>query len=384
MVKLPVYLDNNATTPVDPAVLEAMLPYFSVHFGNAASRTHSFGWVAEEAVQVAREEVAALIGADSSEIVFTSGATEAINLAIKGTCDIRQGPKHIITCVTEHKAVLDTCKHMEKQGVVITWLPVNEAGLIDVQALEAAIKPETVLICIMAANNETGVLQPIAEIGAIAKRHNIWFFSDATQAVGKIPIDVEALGIDMLSLSAHKMYGPKGVGALYIRRKNPRVKITAQIDGGGHEKGFRSGTLNVPGIVALGKAAAICQKQMPEEASRISTLRNLLEDGLVSADITINGDTQHRLPNTSNLAFHGITGNQLLTELNKTIAVSAGSACTSANPSPSHVLQAMGLPDDLIKSAIRFGLSRFTTREEITYTIEVLKRIVYSTNVRKS
>ena len=376
MLKLPVYLDNNATTPVDPAVLETMLPYFTEHFGNAASRTHSFGWIAEEAVQVAREQVAALIGADSEEIVFTSGATEAINLAIKGTCDIRQGEKHIITCVTEHKAVLDTCKALEKKGVRVTYLPVDAGGIVDTGLLEASITPQTVLISIMFANNETGVIQPVKEIASIAKRHHTWFFSDATQAVGKVPVDVEKLGIDMLCLSAHKMYGPKGTGALYIRRKAPRVRITAQMDGGGHEKGFRSGTLNVPGIAGLGKAAAICREKMPEESAGIAMLRDLLENGLSSDSITVNGNIDNRLPHTTNLAFHNVPGSRLLTGLNKTIAVSAGSACTSANPAPSHVLQAMDLPDDLIKSSIRFGLGRFTTQEEIEYCIAEVKTIL--------
>lgn len=379
MQTLPIYLDNNATTPVDPEVLEAMLPYFSVHFGNAASRTHSFGWVAEEAVQQAREQVAQLIGADSPEIIFTSGATEAVNLAIKGTCDIHEGKKHIITCATEHKAVLDTCKSLEKKGVAVTCLPVDSNGLINVDQLEDAVTPDTVLISIMFANNETGVLQPISDIAAVAKRHNTWFFTDATQAVGKVPVDVRQQGIDMLCLSAHKIYGPKGVGALYIRRKNPRVRLMAQTDGGGHEKGFRSGTLNVPGIVGLGKAAMLCRKKMAGESIRIEELRNQLENALVATgQVTLNGAGAHRLPNTANLAFHNTNGSKLLTEINKTIAVSSGSACTSANPAPSHVLKAMGLPDDLIKSSIRFGLGRFTTQDEIEYTVNEVKRILSS------
>ncbi len=377
MLKLPIYLDNNATTPVDPEVLEAMLPYFTERFGNAASRTHAFGWVAEEAVQMAREQVAALIGAGSEEIVFTSGATEAVNLAIKGACDIREGEKHIITCATEHKAVLDTCKRLEKKGVTVTYLPVDHNGLVDPTLLEASIRPETVLISIMFANNETGVLQLVNEISAIARRHGVWFFSDATQATGKVPVNVEEQGIDMLCLSAHKLYGPKGVGALYIRRKNPRVRIAAQIDGGGHEKGFRSGTLNVPGIVGLGKAAAICREKMTAESERITALRNQLEAVLAeSPTVSVNGNIAGRLPNTTNLAFHNVAGSKLLTAINKTIAVSSGSACTSANPAPSHVLQAMGLPDDLIKSSIRFGLGRFTTQEEIDYCITEVKAIL--------
>lgn len=378
MLKLPIYLDNNATTPVDPEVLQAMLPYFTEHFGNAASRSHSFGWTAEEAVKQAREQVAQLIQANPSEIVFTSGATEAINLALKGVFEVYgQAGRHIITCSTEHKAVLDTCKHLEKLGADITFLPVNNDGIIDLNVLESAIRPDTILISIMLANNETGVLQPVKEIGAIAKEHGIIFFTDATQAAGKIPVDVQADNIDMLCMSAHKIYGPKGVGALYVRRKNPRVSLAAQIDGGGHEKGMRSGTLNVPGIVALGKSCAICLQQMDEEAHRIGALRDQLESELIQpGKITVNGSTIHRLPNVTNLAFAGIPGNKLLTEINRTIAVSSGSACTSANPEPSHVLKAMNLDDELAKSSIRFGLGRFTTREEIEYTIDAVKAIL--------
>ena len=378
MLKLPIYLDNNATTPVDPEVLQAMLPYFREHFGNAASRSHSFGWTAEEAVKQAREQVGQLIQANPSEIVFTSGATEAINLALKGVFEVYgQAGKHIITCSTEHKAVLDTCKHLEKLGADITFLPVNSYGTIDLSLLESAIRPDTILISIMLANNETGVLQPVKEIGAIAKQHGIIFFTDATQAAGKIPVDVQADNIDMLCMSAHKIYGPKGVGALYVRRKNPRVSLAAQIDGGGHERGMRSGTLNVPGIVALGKSCAICLQQMDEEALRIGKLRDQLESELIQpGKITVNGSIIHRLPNVTNLAFAGIAGNKLLTEISRTIAVSSGSACTSANPEPSHVLKAMKLNDELAKSSIRFGLGRFTTREEIEYTIDTVKAIL--------
>lgn len=377
MLKLPIYLDNNATTPVDPEVLQAMLPYFREHFGNAASRSHSFGWTAEEAVKQAREQVAQLIQANPSEIVFTSGATEAINLALKGVFEVYgQAGRHIITCSTEHKAVLDTCKHLEKLGADITFLPVNSDGIIDLNVLESAIHPDTILISIMLANNETGVLQPVKEIGAIAKQHGIIFFTDTTQAIGKIPVDVQADNIDMLCMSAHKIYGPKGVGALYVRRKNPRVSLAAQIDGGGHEKGMRSGTLNVPGIVALGKSCTICLQQMNEEARRIGALRDQLESELIQpGKITVNGSTIHRLPNVTNLAFAGIPGNKLLTEINRTIAVSSGSACTSANPEPSHVLKAMNLDDELAKSSIRFGLGRFTTREEIEYTIDAVQNL---------
>jgi cysteine desulfurase len=378
MLKLPIYLDNNATTPVDPEVLQTMLPYFTEHFGNAASRNHAFGWVAEEAVTQAREQVAQLIHAEPAEIVFTSGATEAINLAMKGVFEMyfTKG-NHIITCVTEHKAVLDTCKHLEKSGAALTYLPVNGDGLIDLNELRAAIRPDTILISIMMANNETGVLQPVNAIGDIAKTHGIIFFTDATQAAGKIPVDVQADNIDMLCLSAHKIYGPKGTGALYVRRKNPRVRLAAQIDGGGHEKGMRSGTLNVPGIVALGKCCAISVQLMDEESKRISGLRDGLEKNLTQLNnISVNGNTAYRLPNVTHLSFAGIPGDKLLTEINRTIAVSSGSACTSADPQPSHVLKAMGVADDLAKSSIRFGLGRFTTQEEIEYAIATVKKIV--------
>ena len=376
MLKLPIYLDNNATTPVDPEVLQAMLPYFTEHFGNAASRNHSFGWVAEEAVTQAREQVAQLIHAEPAEIVFTSGATEAINLAMKGAYEMYSTKgNHIITCVTEHKAVLDTCRHLEKSGAELTYLRVNSDGIIDPEALEAAIRPNTILISIMMANNETGVLHPVKAIGALAKAHGILFFTDATQAVGKIPVDVQADNIDMLCLSAHKIYGPKGAGALYVRRKNPRVRLAAQIDGGGHEKGMRSGTLNVPGIVALGKCCSLCVQKVDEESKRITALRDQLEKNLTQLNvIKINGNTAHRLPNVTNLSFAGIPGDRLLTEISRTIAVSSGSACTSANPEPSHVLKAMGVTDDLAKSSIRFGLGRFTTQEEIEYAIDKVKK----------
>lgn len=378
MLKLPLYLDNNATTAVDPEVLQSMLPYFTEHFGNAASRSHSFGWTAEEAVTQAREQVAALFHAEPSEIVFTSGATEAINLAIKGVFEMYADKgKHIITCATEHKAVLDTCKRLEKRGAETTYLPVNSDGIINVDLLKAAIRPDTILISIMTANNETGVLQPVKEIGAIAQHHGIIFFTDATQAAGKMPVDVINDNISMLCLSAHKLYGPKGVGALYVRRKNPRVRLVAQIDGGGHENGMRSGTLNVPGIVALGKCCALAMHQMTEEAHRIGALRDQLEKGLTQMkNVRVNGSTLHRLPNVTNLCFEGLSGNQLLTAINRTIAVSSGSACTSANPEPSHVLKAMGLDEDLAKSSIRFGLGRFTTEEEIEYTVKTVKEIV--------
>ncbi|HRP30566.1 MAG TPA: IscS subfamily cysteine desulfurase [Agriterribacter sp.] len=377
MLKFPIYLDNNATTAVDPEVLQEMLPYFSTHYGNSASRTHSFGWYAEEAVKRAREQVAQLINAEPAEIVFTSGATESVNLAMKGVFEVYGAAgKHIVTCSTEHKAVLDTGKHLEKLGADVTYLPVNKEGTIDLNVLESAIRPDTVLISIMLANNETGVLQPAKRIGAIAKARDILFFTDATQAVGKIPVDVQQDQIDLLCLSAHKIYGPKGVGALYVRRKNPRVKLAAQIDGGGHENGMRSGTLNIPGIVGLGKACAIASQQMHDETRRIGSLRDQLEKELTTMqNITINGNIEHRLPNVSNLAFSGISGNTLLTEINRTIAVSSGSACTSAKPEPSHVLRSMGLPDGIAKNSIRFGLGRFTSWEEIEYTINTVKTI---------
>lgn len=378
MVQLPIYLDNNATTPCDPQVVEAMLPYFTQHFGNAASRTHSYGWLAEEAVQYAREQVAALINAEREEIVFTSGATEANNLAIKGVMEMYAGKgNHIITVATEHKAVLDTCKHAEKLGAAVTYLPVNAEGLINTQQLEDSITPLTVLIAVMYANNETGVIQPVQEISRIARKYNVLFFCDAAQAAGKIPVDVQADGIDLLSISAHKIYGPKGVGALYVRRRNPRVRITAQIDGGGHERGMRSGTLNVPAIVGFGKAASLCHTTLPTEAERVSHLRNKLENGLLQqTNCQVNGSRLHRLPQTTNISFRHLHGQNLLLGFNKDIAVSSGSACTSASMEPSYVLKAMGVEDLLGYASIRFGVGRFTTEEEIDYTIERVKEIV--------
>jgi cysteine desulfurase len=379
MLKLPVYLDNNATTRVDPRVLEIMMPYFTEHYGNAASRSHSFGWEAEEAADYAREQVAQLIGAEPKEIIFTSGATESDNLALKGVFEMYAAkgnlpagqPGHIITAVTEHKAVLDSCKHIEKLGGQITYLNINKEGLIDLDELRKAIKPDTILISIMYANNEIGVIQPIKEISAIAKRNGILFFTDATQAAGKIPIDVNKDGIDLMAFSAHKMYGPKGVGALYLRRKNPRVKVTAQIDGGGHERGMRSGTLNVPGIVGFGKACELCRIEMKKDTEQIKKLRDKLESELLKLkDVYINGSIENRLPNVSNLSFKHAESEALMLGFNKNIAVSSGSACTSATLEPSYVLKAIGVEDDLAKAAIRFGLSRFTTGEEIDYTIQ--------------
>lgn len=378
MLKLPIYLDYSATTPCDPRVVETMLPYFTANFGNAASRNHSFGWQAEEAVEYAREQVARLIGAEPKEVIFTSGATEGDNLALKGVYETyAQKGNHIITCQIEHKAVLDTCKRLEKEGAEITYLPVQADGLIDLAALEAAIRPNTVLIAIMYANNETGTVLPIREIGAIARKHEVLFFTDATQAVGKIPVNVNADNIDLLALSAHKMYGPKGVGALYVRRRGPRVRLMAQLDGGGHEKGMRSGTLNVPGIVGLGKAAELCLKEMEQDAVRLSALRDQLETALLSlGGVAVNGSREKRLPNVTNLSFKDAEANGLMMELNKEIALSSGSACTSASIEPSYVLRALGLPDDLAHSSLRFGLGRFTTTEEIEYTVKRVSKAV--------
>jgi cysteine desulfurase len=378
MLKLPIYLDNNATTPMDPRVLEAMTPYFLQHFGNAASRNHPFGWEAEEAVDYARERVAKLIGADPKEIIFTSGATEGDNLGIKGVYEMYASKgNHIITATTEHKAVLDTCKHIEKIGGEVTYLQVNAEGLIDLKELEAAIKPTTILIAIMYANNEIGVVMPIKEISAIARKHGILLFTDGTQAVGKIPVDVNKDGIDLMAFTAHKMYGPKGVGALYVRRKNPRVKVTAQMDGGGHERGMRSGTLNVPGIVGFGKACEICMLDMEEDSKRISKMRDHLETELLKLEEAyVNGSREHRLPHVANISFKHVEGEGLLMGFNKNIALSSGSACTSASLEPSYVLKALGLGDDLAHSSLRFGLSRFTTEEEIEYTIKAISETV--------
>jgi cysteine desulfurase len=378
MLKLPIYLDNNATTPMDPRVLEAMLPYFTEHFGNAASRNHPFGWEAEEAVDYAREQVAKLIGADPKEIIFTSGATEGDNLGIKGVFEMYASKgNHIITCTTEHKAVLDTCKHIERLGGEVTYLNVNAEGLIDLKELEAAIKPTTILLAIMYANNEIGVIQPVKEISAIARKHGVLFFTDGTQAVGKIPVDVNKDGIDIMAFSGHKMYGPKGVGALYVRRKNPRVKVTAQMDGGGHERGMRSGTLNVPGIVGFGKSCELARLEMAEDAARLSKLRDKLETALLQLEEAyVNGSREHRLPHVSNISFKYVEGEGLMMGFNKNIALSSGSACTSASLEPSYVLKALGLGDDLAHSSLRFGLGRFTTEEQIDYTIKAVSDTV--------
>jgi cysteine desulfurase len=380
-VKLPIYMDNHATTPVDPRVLEEMLPYFTDKFGNAASRNHQFGWVAEEAVEQARERIAKLVGATTKEIIFTSGATESDNLAIKGVAEMyREKGNHIITAVTEHKAVLDTCKRLEKYGFRVTYMPVQKDGLVDLDDLKRAMDDKTILVTLMAANNEIGVLQPVAEIGKLCHERGVLFHSDATQAVGKIPIDVQKMGIDLMSISAHKMYGPKGVGALYVRRKNPRVQVSPIIDGGGHERGMRSGTLNVPGIVGLGKACAICHEDMPAEGKRLAGLRDRLKDKLMGGldEVYINGSMEHRLPNNLNISFAYVEGESLLMGIND-IAVSSGSACTSATLEPSYVLKALGTGDDLAHSSIRFGIGRFNTQAEVDYVadrlIEVVQRL---------
>ncbi len=374
---LPIYLDNNATTPMDPRVLEAMLPYFVQKFGNSASRNHAFGWVAEEAVDYAREQVAQIIGANEKEIIFTSGATESDNLALKGVFEMyKEKGNHIITMVTEHKAVLDACKHLEKLGARITYLVPKPDGLIDLEQLVAAMSQETILVSIMYGNNEIGVIQPIKEIAKIAHSFGALFMTDATQAVGKIPVNVIEDGIDLLALSAHKMYGPKGVGALYVRRKNPRVKVTAQMDGGGHERGMRSGTLNVPGIVGLGKACELGRLEMQQDAVRLSALRDKLEASLTQLEESyVNGNVERRLPHTANISFKYVEGEGLMMAM-KDLAVSSGSACTSASLEPSYVLKSLGLSDDLAHSSIRFGLGRFTTEEEVDRAIEVTKNAV--------
>ena len=371
-IKLPIYMDNHATTPMDPRVLEEMLPFFMEKFGNAASRNHSFGWAGEEGVELARERVAKLIGATPKEIIFTSGATESDNLAIKGVAEMyREKGNHIITAVTEHKAVLDTCKRLEKYGYRVTYLPVQKDGLIDLEDLKRAMDDKTILVTIMFANNEIGVLQPVAEIGKLCHERGVIFHTDATQAIGKVPVDVNKQNIDLASISAHKMYGPKGVGALYVRRKNPRVQISAIIDGGGHERGMRSGTLNVPGIVGLGKACAIATEDMAKESCQLAGLRNRLRDRIMGRldECYINGSVEHRLPGNLNISFAYVEGESLLMGIND-IAVSSGSACTSATLEPSYVLKALGAGDDLAHSSIRFGIGRFNTEAEIDYVAD--------------
>lgn len=381
MLKFPIYLDNHATTPMDPRVFEAMKPYFLEHFGNAASRNHAFGWEAEEAVEKARKQLAELVGATAKEIVFTSGATESNNLALKGVAEMyAQKGNHIITAATEHKAVLDTCKRLEKHGCRVTYLPVRPDGLIDLDQLKDAFTDQTILVSIMYGNNEIGTIQPIREIGALCRERRVLLHTDATQAVGKIPVNVLADNIDLMSFTGHKMYGPKGVGALYVRRKNPRVQLTAQMDGGGHERGMRSGTLNVPGIVGFGAAAAIAQAEMEAEMERSRALRDKLKAAIEAEldEVYVNGTMEHRLPHNLNISFAYVEGESLLMGIND-IAVSSGSACTSATLEPSYVLKALGAGDDLAHSSIRFGIGRFTTEEEIDYTaakvIDVVKKL---------
>jgi cysteine desulfurase len=371
-IKLPIYFDNHATTQVDPRVVEAMVPYFTDKYGNAASRNHEYGWKAEEAVENARGQIAKLINATPKEIVFTSGATESTNLAIKGVAEMyREKGNHIITEVTEHKATLDTCKRLEKNGYEVTYLAVQKDGRINLDELRKAITPKTILISIMYANNEIGVVQPIAEIGKIAKEKGVFFHVDGVQAVGKIPVDVQKDGIDLMSISAHKIYGPKGVGALYVRRKNPRVQLAAQIDGGGHERGMRSGTLNVPGIVGLGKACELCGQEMAAESEKLFKLRERLRESIMSRldETFINGSMEHRLPHNINISFAYVEGESLLMGIND-IAVSSGSACTSATLEPSYVLKALGVGEDLAHTSIRFGLGRFNTEEEVDYVAD--------------
>ncbi len=377
-MKLPIYMDHHATTPVDPRVLEAMLPYFTQEFGNPASRNHAFGWVGEKAVEHARQQVADLIGATPKEIVFTSGATEANNLALKGVAAMyAEKGNHIVTCATEHKAVLDPCHQLEKQGFHVTYLPVQKDGLIDLDELRGALTPKTILISIMTANNEIGVMQPVAEVGAIAKAAGMLFHTDAVQAIGKLPFDVNATKADLVSMSGHKIYGPKGVGALYVRRRNPRVLLAEQISGGGHERGIRSGTLNVPGIVGLGKAAELCRLEMADESVRLRRLRDRLNEQLHQHldGIYVNGSMEHRLPHNLNVSFAYVEGESLIMAIND-VAVSSGSACTSASLEPSYVLKALGAGDDLAHSSIRFGLGRWTTEEEVDYVAQKIGAVV--------
>ncbi|MFB3916479.1 MAG: IscS subfamily cysteine desulfurase [Terriglobales bacterium] len=377
-VKLPIYMDNHATTPVDPRVMEEMLPYFTEKFGNAASRNHSFGWEAEQAVDHARARIARLIGAKPNEIIFTSGATESDNLAIKGVAEMyREKGDHVITCVTEHKAVLDSCKRLAKHGLRVTFLPVQKDGRIDLDQLKNAMDDKTILVTIMSANNEIGVLQPIEEIGKLCHERGVLFHCDATQSLGKVPIDVEKQNIDLMSISAHKMYGPKGIGALYVRRRNPRVQLVPLIDGGGHERGMRSGTLAVQQIVGLGKACEVAMQDMPVESCRLAGLRDRLRAKIEAGldEVYINGSMEHRLPGNLNMSFAYVEGESLLMGL-KDIAVSSGSACTSATLQPSYVLKALGTGDELAHSSIRFGLGRFNTEAEVDYVAERVTEVV--------
>lgn len=377
-MQLPIYLDNHATTPMDPRVLDAMLPYFREHFGNAASRNHAFGWQAEEAVEKSRKQIASLIGANSKEIIFTSGATESNNLAIKGVAQMyAEKGNHIITAATEHKAVLDTCKHLEKEGIRVTYLPVMGDGRVDVDMVRDSITDKTILVSVMYANNEIGVVHPIREIGAVCKERGVLFHTDGVQAAGKIPVNVIEDNIDLMSVTGHKMYGPKGVGALYVRRRNPRVQLTAQMDGGGHERGMRSGTLNVPGIAGFGEAAEISQKEMASEMERARGLRDKLKATLEASleEVYTNGSMEHRLPHNLNMSFAYVEGESLLMGIND-VAVSSGSACTSATLEPSYVLKALGLGDDLAHTSIRFGIGRFNTAEELDYTAQKMISVV--------
>jgi cysteine desulfurase len=377
-VKLPIYMDNHATTPVDPRVVDAMLPYFTEKFGNAASRNHSFGWAGEEAIEIARAQIASLIGATPKEIIFTSGATESDNLMIKGVAEMyREKGNHIITQAIEHKAVLYTCKRLEKYGYEVTYLPVQKDGRVDPEDVRKAITPKTILITIMYANNEIGIINPVQEIGKIAKEHGIIFAVDGVQAVGKIPVDVQKDNIDLLAISGHKIYGPKGVGALYVRRRNPRVQLSAIIDGGGHERGMRSGTLNVTGIIGLGKACEIAQQEMAQEGERLRGLRDRLRAGLEAKldEVFVNGSWEHRLPNNLNMSFAYVEGESLLMGIND-VAVSSGSACTSATLEPSYVLKALGVGEDLAHTSIRFGLGRFNTQDEVDYVIDKMVQVV--------
>jgi cysteine desulfurase len=378
VVKLPIYLDNNATTRTDPRVVEAMLPYFTEQYGNAASRHHVFGRKAEEAVDQAREQVAALIGADAKEIIFTSGATESDNLALKGVARMyRKNGNHIVTAVTEHKAVIDPCKRLERDGFAVTFLPVDRYGLVSAEQVAAALTDKTILVSIMAANNEIGTLQPVAAIGKVCKQRGVLFHTDAVQAVGKVPVDVDQMGIDLLSLTAHKLYGPKGIGALYVRRNDPRVRLEPIIDGGGHERGMRSGTLAVPLIVGFGKACELCRHEMAGEAQRLSRLRDRLRQGILDglSDTYVNGHPTERLPGNLNVSFAYVNGEALMVSL-KDVAVSSGSACTTANPEPSYVLRALGVEEELARGSLRFGLGRFTTEEEVDFVIAEVKRAV--------
>ena len=378
MFKLPVYMDNNSTTRTDPRVLEAMMPYFTEKFGNSASRNHAYGWETEEGVDLAREQVASIINASSKEIIFTSGATESNNLAIKGVAAMyKKKGNHIISASTEHKAVIDTCMRLERDGCTVTFLPVDKYGIVSPQQVADAITDKTIIVSIMAANNEIGTIHPMKEIGAVCKAKGVLFHTDATQAVGKIPMDVEDMGIDLLSMTAHKMYGPKGVGALYVRRKDPRVRLDAMLDGGGHERGMRSGTLNVTGIVGMGMAAEICRKELHSESERLLKLRNRLHEGINSKleDAYLNGHPIHRLPGNLNISFAFVEGEGLMMGI-KDVAVSSGSACTSASLEPSYVLKALGLGDELAHSSIRFGLGRFNTEEEVDFVINDVVRAV--------